>query len=115
MQWNIHAHYADILKPTLQEATRDQPRVQAIKVYPVCDTETGHFLVLATGYDTQRWMDSIIFHARLLDRLIVIELDNFEDGLTEDIIAAGIPAEHIISGLEYERRTRKVMASASGS
>jgi len=106
-------NYADILKQTLQEATRDQPSVQAIKVYPVCDTETGHFLVLATGYDTQRWMDSIIFHARLLDRLIVIELDHFEDGLTEDLIAAGIPAEHIISGLEYERRTRQVMASAN--
>ncbi|MBC6479745.1 MAG: XisI protein [Hormoscilla sp. GM7CHS1pb] len=84
-------NYADILKQTLQEATRDQPSVQAIKVYPVCDTETGHFLVLATGYDKQRWMDSIIFHARLLDPLVVIELDNFEDGLTEDLIAAGIP------------------------
>jgi len=108
-------NYAGILKQTLQEATRDQPSIQAIKVYPVCDTETGHFLVLATGYDRQRWMDSVIFHARLEERLVVIELDNFEEGLSSALIAAGIPAEHIISGLEHERRTREAMASASAS
>ncbi|NEO59115.1 MAG: XisI protein, partial [Moorea sp. SIO4G2] len=41
--------YADILKKTLQEATRAQPRLQAIKLYPVCDRDSGHFLILATG------------------------------------------------------------------
>jgi len=45
--------YADILKKTLQEATRAQPRLQAIELYPVCDVDSGHFLVLATG-----WVDT---------------------------------------------------------
>lgn len=31
--------YADILTKTLQEATRVQPRLQAIKLYPVCDAD----------------------------------------------------------------------------
>lgn len=42
-------NYADILKPILQEETRAQPSIQAIRLYPLCDTETGNFLVLATG------------------------------------------------------------------
>ncbi|HEY9694079.1 MAG TPA: hypothetical protein V6D15_17900 [Oculatellaceae cyanobacterium] len=41
-------NYADILKKTLQEATRTQPRLQAIQLYPVCDADSGHFLILAT-------------------------------------------------------------------
>jgi hypothetical protein len=73
--------YADILKKTLQEATRAQPRLQAIQLYPVCDVDSGHFLVLATGCDNQ----------------VVIEEDNFEEGLSQALIAAGIKAEHIVT------------------
>jgi hypothetical protein len=29
--------YADIIQNTLQAATKDQPRLQSIKLYPVCD------------------------------------------------------------------------------
>ena len=89
--------YADILKKTLQEATSAQPRLQAIQLYPVCDVDSGHFLVLATGWDKQRWLDTILFHARLVDHQVVIEEDNFEEGLSQALIVAGIKAEHIVT------------------
>jgi XisI protein len=94
--------YADILKQTLQEATKAQPRLQAIKLYPVCDKDSGHFLIIATGWDKQRWIDAILFHARLVDRHVIIEEDNFEEGLTSALIAAGIQAEHIVTSLDYQ-------------
>ena len=94
--------YADILKKTLQEATRNQPRLQAIQLYPVCDTDSGHFLILATGWDKQRWLDTILFHARLVEHQVIIEEDNFEEGLTSALIDAGIQAEHIITSLDYQ-------------
>jgi hypothetical protein len=93
-------NHVDILKKILQEATIAQPRLQAIKLYPVCDVETGHFLVLATGWDKRRWMDTILFHARLVENKIIIEEDNFEEGLTTALIAAGIRKEDIITNLE---------------
>jgi hypothetical protein len=89
--------YADILKQTVQAATVNQPRLQAIKLYPVCDTDSGHFLVLATGWDKQRWMDTILFHARLVENQVIIEEDNFEEGLTPALVAAGIKREDIIT------------------
>ena len=95
-------NYADILKQTLQEATRSQPRLQAIQLYSVCDTDSGHFLILATGWDKQRWIDTILFHARLVDRHVIIEEDNFEEGLTAALIVAGIQSEHIMTGLDYQ-------------
>lgn len=87
--------YADILKKTVQAATADQPRLQAIKLYPVCDMDSGHFLILATGWNKQRWMDTVLFHARLVENQVVIEEDNFEEGLTATLIAAGIKREDI--------------------
>lgn len=107
--------YADILKKTLQEETRAQPRLQAIRIYPVCDTDSGQFLVLATGWDKQRWIDSILFHARLVDSQVIIEEDNFEEGLSSSLIAAGIPAEDIITSLDYEGDANPVMATASSA
>ena len=95
-------NYIDILKKTVKDATIAQPRLQAIKLYPVCDAESGHFLVLATGWDKQRWMDSVLFHARLIekdnsDHQVIIEEDNFEEGLVDTLIAAGIKKEDIVT------------------
>ena len=105
-------NYADILKQTLQEATRSQPRLQAIQLYPVCDTDSGHFLILATGLDKQRWIDTILFHARLVDRQVIIEEDNFEEGLTAALIVAGIQPEHIMTGLDYQSSASPVVFQA---
>ncbi|MCU0523691.1 MAG: XisI protein [Elainella sp. Prado103] len=82
--------YADILKKTVQEAVINQPRLQAIKLYPVCNTESGQFLVLATGWDQQRWIDTILFHARFVEQQMIIEDDNFEESLTQTLIANGV-------------------------
>lgn len=88
--------YVSILKKTLHDAVRVQPRLQQIRLYPVCDAETGHFLVLATGWDKQSWVDAVLFHARLVDEKVVIEEDNFEEGLTASLVAAGIRNEDIL-------------------
>jgi hypothetical protein len=93
-------NYVDILKKTVQTATINQPRLQAIKLYPVCDTDSGHFLVLATGWDNQQWIDTILFHARLVENQIIIEEDNFEEGLTSALIAAGVRCEDIVTSLK---------------
>ena len=94
--------YVGILKKVVKDATIHQPRLQAIKLYPVCDAESGHFVVLATGFDKQKWMDFVLFHARLIekdnsDRQIIIEEDNFEEGLVDTLIAAGIKKEDIVT------------------
>jgi hypothetical protein len=96
--------YAEILKRTVNDATIHQPRLQAIKLYPVCDLESGQFVVLATGFDKQKWMDFVLFHARLIekdncDRQVVIEEDNFEEGLVNILIEAGIKKEDIVTSL----------------
>ncbi len=93
-------NYANILKQTVYAAVVDQPRIQSIKLYPVCDIESGHFLVIATGWEKERWMDDVLFHARLVGRQIVIEEDSFEEGLVESLIASGVEKQDIVTSLE---------------
>jgi XisI protein len=87
--------YADIIENTLKEATKDQPRLQSIRLYPVCDRNSGNFLIMATGWDKKDWINTILFHAYLVDRNITIEEDNFEEGLTSLLIEAGIDEKNI--------------------
>jgi hypothetical protein len=87
--------YATIIRSTLQAATIDQPRLQAIRIYPICDLETGYFLVMTTGWDKQKWINTILFQAHLVGNHLTIEEDNFEEGLTQSLIEAGIPAQNI--------------------
>jgi hypothetical protein len=93
-------NYANILKKTVQDAVVNQPRLQAIKLYPVCDTESGHFLILATGWDKQGWIDTILFHARLVEQQIIIEEDNFEESLTQVLIVSGVKKDDIVIHLK---------------
>jgi hypothetical protein len=94
--------YAEILKRIVQDAASEEPSLQPIKLYPVCDLESGHFLVLATSRSKKSWFDSILFHARLVtednsDRQVIIEEDNFEEGLVNALIEAGIKKEDIVT------------------
>ena len=90
-------NYTEIIKKTLREATVNQPSLQAIKIYPVFDSDSGNFLVLATGIEQKKWINTILFHARLVDEgKIIIEQDNFEEGLTYSLIKAGIKNEDIV-------------------
>jgi hypothetical protein len=95
--------YADIIESTLKEATKDQPRLQSIRLYPVCDRDSGNFLIMATGWDKKDWINTILFHAYLVvgeaslkeNRDITIEEDNFEEGLTSLLIEGGIDGKNI--------------------
>lgn len=72
--------YADIIEQTLKEATKDKPRIQSIRLYPVCvrvsvasaNRDSGNFLIMATGWDKKDWINIILFHAYLVDRNITI-------------------------------------------
>ena len=96
--------YPEILTQVLRKASAAQPRLQTIQISAVCDTESGQFLIIATGWEKTIWLNTILFHARLVDGKVVIEDDNFEEGLTEALITAGIAAEDIVTGLSLEQR-----------
>lgn len=95
--------YADILTEVVRKESAIQPRSRGLKIHSVCDKESGNFLIIMTGWKKETWLNAILFHARLLDGKIVIEDDNFEEGLTPALLRAGIPPEDIMNGLSLEQ------------
>lgn len=103
--------YADILTRVVREEGKFQPRLRPIKIISVCDHETGQFLLIAVGWENKRRVDSIIFHAQLIDGTVVIETDNIEEGLTAALIAAGIREEDIVSWEDFDERRSQPIAA----
>lgn len=98
---------AVILAQLMRDETQHQP-LGGPELVSVCDHQSGQFMLVAVGWQRERHMDHIIFHARLLNGFVVIETDNTEEGLKSELVEAGIPASQIVFGAEY----RPAMAEA---
>ena len=89
--------YANILTQVLRKESAIQLGLQNLKISSVCDVEMGQFLIIMTGWEKENWTNTILFHARLVEDKILIEDDNFEEGLTNALIQAGISPKDIIT------------------
>ena len=105
-------NYEEIIRQVLLEEAKHQPSLQPITMTAVCDVAIGQFLLIATGWDNKRRVDAIIFHARLVDGIVVIEDDNTEEGLSHALIEAGIPASNIMTALKFTRVSQSDLMAA---
>ena len=104
--------YADILTKVMRAEEQFQPSFVPVKIVPVCDPASGQFLLVAVGWEGRRRVDSILFHAQLLDGRVVIETDNTEEGLKPILIEAGIRAEDFLPDKERLEQTQFAQAAA---
>jgi hypothetical protein len=104
--------YAEVLTKVLRRVAIEQPSLQDLKIRAVCDSESGQFLVIGTGWNQTAWRDLILFHAWLKDGKIVVEDNNFEN-MMEMLLEGGIVAEDLISVeeiVEIDRSMNRSMA-----
>lgn len=107
-------NYSAILTQVLRQVATPQPRLQPLRISSVCDAEAGQFLIIATGWDKERWLNTILFHARLVEGKIIIEDDNFEEGIASALIASGIAVDDITTSLADNPfvKTKSVQANS---
>jgi hypothetical protein len=103
--------YADILTKVMREEERFQPSFIPVTIVSVCDSVTGQFMLVAVGWEGRRHVDSILFHARLVDGRVIIETDNTEETLKPALIEAGIREEDFLSNREPDRQESEPLAA----
>ena len=69
-----------------------------VKNRQVFDLDTDRYIILSEGWNHQRHIHSCLIHVEIIDDKIWIQLDNTEDGITEELIQAGIPKKDIVLG-----------------
>jgi hypothetical protein len=89
-QWHdrlrkILQHYADI-----------PYRYGDITTSVVISQDQTHYLLIHEGWEQGRRIHGTIVHAEIRNGKIWIHYDGIEDGITDELVAAGVPKEQIV-------------------
>ena len=62
----------------------------------VSDRCGDHYLLLAVGWDGAQRVHGSVVHIDIIDGKVWIQRDGTEQGIAEELAAAGIPRDHIV-------------------
>lgn len=72
---------------------------------PICDTVYDNYLLMDIGWDKTGRVHAVVFHLRIRNGKIWVEWDGIEDGISQELLDAGIPKEDIV--LAFYRPERR--------
>ena len=99
--------YRMILKQILVRYAEQFPSHGQIETAPVFDDYSDHYMVVDYGWDQTGRVHAPILHLHLHEGKVWIEVDNTEDGIVAELVAAGIPQQDIVLAF-YRLERRKL-------
>jgi hypothetical protein len=91
-------NYRQIIRTVLEPYTEIAYANVKVKNRQIFDRETDRYIILSEGWDRQQHLHSCLLHIEIINGKVWIQLDNTEDGITEELIQAGIPKADIVLG-----------------
>lgn len=88
--------WRDILEKILQYYANILYRYGDIITYVVVSRDRNHFMLVQEGWENHRRVHGFIVHAEIRNEKIWIHYDGIEDGITCELVAAGVPKERIV-------------------
>ena len=67
-----------------------------VKTFVIISQDRNHFMLLHEGWQKRRHVYGTIVHAEIRHEHIWIYYDGIEDGITDELVAAGVPKERIV-------------------
>ena len=62
----------------------------------IVSSDRNHFLLLHEGWENHRRVYGTIVHGEIRDGKIWLHYDGIEDGITDELVAAGVPKDSIV-------------------
>lgn len=90
--------YRDILEKILEAHHRIPYSHGEIKSKFIIDRDRNNFLLMNEGWDGQRRIHGCVVHVEIINDKIWIHRDGIEDGITCELVAAGVAKDKIVLG-----------------
>ena len=94
--------YADFL------GSDDQVQIEC-----VFDREQGHYLLVEVGWEDTHRIHSTLIHIDVINQNLWIQQDNTEEGVADELIAAGISPEQIVLAFQSPERQKQTAFAIS--
>lgn len=83
-------HYRQIIQQVIEQYAREMSHGNQVKILPIYDTQHDQYLLVSLGWSNKRREHAIVFHAQLRNDQIYIEDDRTEEGLSNELLTAGV-------------------------
>ncbi|HLK55721.1 MAG TPA: XisI protein [Chthonomonadaceae bacterium] len=93
--------YRNIIKKVIQEYAAFLPGYDGVEGQIIFDDERGHYMLVYNGWDGKRRVHGSAIHIDLSGDKVWVQHDGTKDGIVDELLAAGIPKEHIILGFHH--------------
>lgn len=97
---SLNNQFRQIIQKILEEYADFFGNGEQVKVEMVLDEKNGHYLLVETGWENGYRIYGCLLHFDLIDGKVWIQHDGTEEGVANDLVAAGIPKAHIILGFK---------------
>ncbi len=88
--------YQAIVKQVISHYAQLRPSHGDICLETVFDDKQNRFALMQVGWDGGRRVRGNLIYVTLLNEKVYIEYDGMERGITQDLVAQGIPEQDII-------------------
>jgi hypothetical protein len=88
--------YREILYKLLSQYTSLMSKPNRITSSVIVSEDRNHFMVINEGWEDKRRIHSLVFHAEIRDGKLWVHHDGIDRGITEELVDAGIPKDHIV-------------------
>ena len=94
-------YFYSIIYPILKFYADLPYRYGDLKHYLIVSDDLKHYLLMTMGWEDDIRVHGCITHLEIIDDKIWIHRDGLEDGIANDLVAAGIPKSQIILGFHH--------------
>jgi hypothetical protein len=91
-------HYRKLVEQVLTQYLEVSYANGDIHNEPIFDRESGRYVVMSIGWQGVKRIHGCLLHINVVDGKVWIQRDGTEYGIVNDLVAAGIPREHIVLG-----------------
>ena len=90
------AQWRQMLEQILQRYADIPDRYSDTRKFVVIDRSLNHFMLMKEGWQDKQRFHGFMVHAEIRDGKIWIHYDGIEDGITEELVEAGVPKDSIV-------------------
>ena len=90
------AEYPSIVRAIIERYAQFKPSAGEVDVEVVIDEHCGHFELLHNGWANVYRIHGAVIHIDIKDGKVYVQHDGTEDGVTQQLLDAGIPKDRIV-------------------
>jgi hypothetical protein len=98
--------YRSIVKRILAQHAERIPSIGQVESASIFDDQSGNYALLDMGWDPTGRVHAVVIHLRLDRSKVWIEADNTEEGVADELVAAGVPPQDIVLAFYRPERRR---------